>query len=76
MRNYQKVRRLQLVMQSLTYTVKVAEPDVASVPAWAVLRYCDALTPKLAVRYCRIRQKVVKSKIGKGVPSRRDLDRR
>jgi hypothetical protein len=33
--------------------VKVADPVVASVPPWAVVKNCDVLTPSCAVRYCK-----------------------
>jgi len=33
--------------------VKVADPEMASVPAWAVFKNWDVLTPRCAVRYCR-----------------------
>lgn len=31
--------------------VRVAEPDVASVPAWKVVRYCELLRPSLSIKY-------------------------
>jgi hypothetical protein len=34
-----------------THEVSVAEPEVASVPPWAVVKNCAVLTPRLAVRY-------------------------
>jgi len=33
--------------------VSVAEPEVASVPPWAVVKNCEVLTPWLAVKYLR-----------------------
>lgn len=35
----------------MTYVVRVADPEVASVPPWAVVRNCEVLTPWFAVRY-------------------------
>lgn len=34
-----------------THVVKVALPEVASVPAWAVVRYCEVPTYPLSIRY-------------------------
>lgn len=36
-----------------TDVVRVAEPDVASVPAWKVVRYCELLRPSCSTKYCR-----------------------
>lgn len=34
-----------------TYVVSVAEPEVASVPPWTVVKNCEVGTPRLAVKY-------------------------
>ena len=31
--------------------VRVADPEVGSVPAWAVTKYCDELTPSCCTKY-------------------------
>lgn len=36
-----------------THVVNVPVPDVGSVPACTVFKYCDVLTPWLAVKYCK-----------------------
>jgi hypothetical protein len=46
-----------------THVVKVALPEVTSVPAWAVVRYCEEVTYPLSIKYYVIRI----SKMGQGM---------
>jgi len=45
--------RDQLITRLYAEVVRVADPEVASVPPWAVVRNCEVLTPWFAVRYLR-----------------------
>lgn len=52
MRTYETTFSQQHARQrEVTYVVRVAEPEVGSVPAWAVVRNCDVLTPWFCVKY-------------------------